>query len=56
MIIYITSNILYIYFFFVDLSVIKLEEGSPVTRDLRNNRVRVFYDNNGKVSSKPTIG
>jgi len=55
MIIYITSNILYV-FLFVDLSVIKLEEGSPVTRDLRNNRVRVFHDNNGKVSTKPTIG
>jgi hypothetical protein len=36
--------------------VIKLEEGSPVTKDYRNDRVRVFHDKDGKVVSKPTIG
>jgi hypothetical protein len=41
--------------FIIDLSVIKLEEGSPITNDLRNDRVHVFFDKNGKVSSEPTI-
>lgn len=41
--------------YFTDFSVIKLEEGSPVTYDLRNNRVRVFFDKDGKVSSEPMI-
>lgn len=38
------------------LNVQKLEEGSPVTRDLRINRVRVFYDESGNVSSEPRTG
>ncbi len=37
------------------LNVIKVEEGSPVTCDLRFDRVRVFYDKNGNVSSAPII-
>jgi uncharacterized protein YuzE len=40
---------------FVDVNVIKLEEGSPVTTDHRNDRVRVFYDKNGNVASEPKI-
>ncbi len=41
---------------FIELNVIKVEEGSVVTADYRTDRVRVFYDKDGKVSSKPSIG
>ncbi|CAF4239788.1 unnamed protein product, partial [Rotaria sordida] len=37
------------------LNIIKLEEGSPVTGDLRRDHVCVFYDENGNVPSAPTI-
>ncbi|UJR23214.1 hypothetical protein I4U23_026233 [Adineta vaga] len=38
-----------------NLDVIKLKEGSPVTEDFRSNRVRVFFNKDGNVSSTPTI-
>lgn len=42
--------------FLADLNVLKIPEDSIVTCDLRMDRVRVFYDKNGSVSSAPTIG
>ncbi|CAF3120163.1 unnamed protein product, partial [Rotaria sp. Silwood2] len=38
------------------LHVQKLEENSPVTLDLRYDRVRVFFDKDGKVSQPPNTG
>ena len=38
------------------LRVIPLGQNSPVTRDYRLDRVRVFYDEEGKVSSVPRTG
>ncbi len=38
-----------------NLNVIILPEGTPVTRDYRWNRVRIFVDDNGKVVSAPRI-
>ncbi|CAF1362935.1 unnamed protein product [Rotaria sordida] len=38
------------------LNVIPLEEGSAVTKDLRWDRVRVFFDANNQVSSVPRTG
>ncbi len=46
----------YYIFSFIDLSVIKFEQGSRATADLWNDRVRVFYDKNVNVSSEPSIG
>ncbi|KNA20995.1 hypothetical protein SOVF_047460 [Spinacia oleracea] len=37
-------------------NVVVLPEGSPVTKDYRTDRVRVFVDTCGKVSSTPYIG
>jgi len=31
----------------IDLNVIKLKENSPITRNLRLDRVYIFYDNDG---------
>lgn len=39
-----------------DAQVQVLPEGSPVTRDLRMNRVRVFVDAHQKVVSAPHPG
>ncbi|CAF1253359.1 unnamed protein product [Adineta steineri] len=38
------------------LNIIKVKENSPTTRDLRPNRVRIFYDENGNVVSEPHTG
>ncbi|CAF1492619.1 unnamed protein product [Rotaria sordida] len=38
------------------LNVIRLEEGSAVTKDFRSDRVRVFFNANNKVSSTPRTG
>ncbi|CAF1550563.1 unnamed protein product [Rotaria sordida] len=38
------------------LNVIPVAEHSPVTMDLRMDRVRVFFDANNQVSSAPSIG
>ena len=40
----------------LDYQVEKLAVGSFVTRDLRLNRVRVFYDEENKVASPPATG
>ncbi|CAF5093964.1 unnamed protein product, partial [Rotaria sp. Silwood1] len=37
------------------LEVIPLPEGSPTTRDIRENRVHVFFDYNNLVSSEPRV-
>ncbi|KAG8653977.1 hypothetical protein MANES_05G086480v8 [Manihot esculenta] len=33
-----------------------LKEGTPVTKDFRTNRVRVWVDENNVVTQAPTIG
>ena len=38
------------------LNVVKIKEGSPVTRDYRFDRVRVFYNEADLVTSIPTRG
>ncbi|XP_051141997.1 inhibitor of trypsin and hageman factor-like [Andrographis paniculata] len=38
------------------LNVIVLKEGTPVTRDLRCDRVRVWVDGAGDVASPPQLG
>ena len=38
------------------LNVQKIPEGSPVTRDFRIDRVRVFHDEAGIVNSAPRFG
>ncbi|KAH7837044.1 hypothetical protein Vadar_008874 [Vaccinium darrowii] len=39
-----------------DVHAIVLREGTPVTRDFRCNRVRVFVNDHGVVVREPTIG
>ncbi|MEV0766425.1 serine protease inhibitor [Nocardia sp. NPDC050435] len=39
-----------------DVKVFVLHEGTPVTRDYRPDRVRVFVDDDGKVAVPPEIG
>ena len=39
-----------------NLNIQVLPEGSPVTRDLRMDRVRIFVNENGQVTSPPRIG
>lgn len=39
-----------------EFNVIVLPENSPVTRDLRMDRVRIFVDGNGVVSHAPHTG
>jgi hypothetical protein len=39
-----------------DFQVQVLPEGSPVTRDFRMNRVRVFVNNDGVVQQAPRTG
>ena len=39
-----------------ELQVVKVKEGSMVTMDYRLNRVRVYYDESGRVSSPPKVG
>jgi hypothetical protein len=36
-------------------NVVTIPEGSPVTMDLRNDRVRVFVNKMGRVARVPTI-
>ena len=38
------------------INVVKLPENSPTTRDFRLNRVRVFHDADGNVTSEPRTG
>ncbi|CAF1308110.1 unnamed protein product [Rotaria magnacalcarata] len=38
------------------LHVVKIQNNSPVTLDLRFNRVRVFFGEDGKVSQTPATG
>ena len=39
-----------------NLNVVKVEEGSMVTMDFREDRVRVFYNKEGMVVGTPRIG
>jgi hypothetical protein len=38
------------------LMVVVIQEGSPVTADYRLDRVRIFVDGKGNVSSVPQLG
>ncbi|KAA0049292.1 hypothetical protein IC582_012623 [Cucumis melo] len=39
-----------------NVRAVVLEVGTPVTKDFRCNRVRVWVNKNGLVASPPTIG